>query len=56
MDGWRTTEDPGRREKGLSVDDDGVLGYHLDRAVVLDVHNAAAHGLSVGEIDQDAIA
>jgi hypothetical protein len=38
------------------VDDDGVLRDNLDRALVLDVHNAAAHDLPVREIDEDAVA
>ena len=32
-----------------------MLGNDLDRAVVLDVHDAAAHGLPVGEINENVV-
>ena len=40
----------------LLPDVEGVLGDDLDRAVVLDGHHAAAHGLPVGEVDEDVVA
>jgi hypothetical protein len=33
-----------------------VLGDDLDRAVILDVHDAAAHSLPVGKVDEDVVA
>jgi hypothetical protein len=33
-----------------------VLGDDLDRAVVLDVHDAAADRLAIGKVDEDVIA
>jgi len=32
-----------------------MLGNNLDRAVVLDLHDATANSLPVGQIDEDAV-
>jgi hypothetical protein len=37
-------------------DHDGMLGHDLDRAVVLDVHDAAADRLAVGKVDEEVVA
>jgi len=39
-----------------SADNDVVLGHDLDGALVGDVHDPGAHGLAVGEVDEDLIA
>ena len=41
---------------GDLADEDRVFGDDLDCAVVLDVHDAAADGLPVRKIDEDAVA
>jgi hypothetical protein len=41
---------PLKGSRGAHLDCDRVIGDDLDRPVVLDVHNAAAHGLAVGEV------
>ena len=38
------------------ADDNVVLRHNVDRAVVLDVHDAAAHRLPVGQVDEDVVA
>jgi hypothetical protein len=48
--------DRGRCARSSTTDDDSVLGTNLDRAAVLDVHDAATNSLPVGQIDEDAVA
>jgi hypothetical protein len=37
------------------ADDDLVFGHDLDRVGVGDVDDAAAHGLTVGQLDQELV-
>jgi hypothetical protein len=38
------------------MDGNRVLGDDLDRAVILDANDAAAHHLPFGEVDEDVVA
>jgi hypothetical protein len=51
-----TTTDGVQLSSGPLSRDNRMFGDDLDRAVVLDVHDATAHSLAVRKVDEDVVA